>query len=170
MESPVKRQALIFGLLGCLGGEAGADASYAHTPYTAPKVIFDIYLDDPQKMGSALNWLRALLQPLSEPPHEYDPETIKVMLHGTEIVTVARKNEEKYAPTVERMRYYANLGIEFKVCSLAAEEYGYSAADLQTFVQLIPSAVTELAYWQNRGYAVIAPMILEKKYAIEQIR
>jgi intracellular sulfur oxidation DsrE/DsrF family protein len=166
----VKRQALIFGLLACLSGSAGAEASYVHTPYTAPKVIFDIYLDDPQKMGSALHWIRGLLQPLVEPPHEYDPETIKVMLHGTEIVTVARKNEERYRETVERMRYYANLGIEFKVCALAAEEYGYSAGDFQDFVQLIPSAITELVYWQNRGYAVIAPLILDKKYSIEQIR
>jgi intracellular sulfur oxidation DsrE/DsrF family protein len=166
----VKRQALIFGLLACLSGSAGAEASYVHTPYTAPKVIFDIYLDDPQKMGSALHWIRGLLQPLVEPPHEYDPETIKVMLHGTEIVTMARKNEERYRETVERMRYYANLGIEFKVCALAAEEYGYSAGDFQDFVQLIPSAITELVYWQNRGYAVIAPLILDKKYSIEQIR
>lgn len=166
----MKRQALIFGLLACLSGSAGAEASYVHTPYTAPKVIFDIYLDDPQKMGSALHWIRGLLQPLVEPPHEYDPETIKVMLHGTEIVTVARKNEERYRETVERMRYYANLGIEFKVCALAAEEYGYSAGDFQDFVQLIPSAITELVYWQNRGYAVIAPLILDKKYSIEQIR
>jgi uncharacterized protein len=166
----VKRQTLIFGLLACLSGRAGAEASYVHTPYTAPKVIFDIYLDDPQKMGSALHWIRGLLQPLVEPPHEYDPETIKVMLHGTEIVTVAGKNEERYRETVERMRYYANLGIEFKVCALAAGEYGYSAGDFQDFVQLIPSAITELVYWQNRGYAVIAPLILDKKYSIEQIR
>lgn len=147
-----------------------SEAKLEHPPYAAPKVVFDIYLDDPAKMGAALYWLRSIILPLSVPPYEYNPETLKVVIHGTELVTVAKKNEEKYKEVVERMRYYADLGVEFKVCALAMEDYGYSLKDLQDFVQAVPSAMVELAHWQNQGYALIAPQILDKKFSIEQIR
>lgn len=150
--------------------QAHAGATLVQTPYAAPKVVFDIYLDDPAKMGAALYWLRSLILPLSSPPYEYDPETIKVVLHGTELVTVAKKNEAKYKDVVERMRYYASLGIEFKVCHLAMGDYGYGLEDMQDFVQAVPSAPVELVHWQNQGYAVVVPQIMDKRFSIESIR
>jgi len=95
---------------------------------------------------------------------------LKVIIHGTEIVTLARHNYAKYKDAVERMRYYAALGVEFRVCGLAAQDYGYRASDFYEFVKLTPSAITELAYWQGQGYAVITPAVKEKKYTVEEIR
>lgn len=160
--------ALIAGLL--LFNTARADATFVQTPYAPPKVVFDFYLDDPAKMGAALYWVRSLAIPLSQAPYEFNPETIKVVIHGTELVTVAKKNEEKYKEFVDRMRYYADLGVEFKVCLLAMGDYGYSLADLQDFVQAVPSAPAELVHWQHQGYAVLTPQIMDKKYSIESIR
>jgi uncharacterized protein len=160
--------ALILGLLLAL--PVRAEATYVETPYAAPKVVFDFFLDDPAKMGVALYWIRSLILPLSVPPYEYDTDTIKVVAHGTELVTLAKKNEAKYKEVVERMRYYANLGIEFKVCGLAMHDYGYSAKDLQDFVHIVPSAPVELVHWQNQGYAVLVPTIMDKKFNIEDIR
>jgi intracellular sulfur oxidation DsrE/DsrF family protein len=85
-------------------------------------------------------------------------------------VTVAKKNEAKYQEAVDRMRYYAGLGVSFKVCGQAAEEYGYRAQDFQDFIEVVPNAITELAHWQQQGYALITPQILEKKFSIESIR
>jgi intracellular sulfur oxidation DsrE/DsrF family protein len=68
------------------------------------------------------------------------------------------------------MRYYAALGVEFRVCGLAAEDYGYRPEDFYDFVKLAPSAITELAHWQLQGFAVVAPNIQKKIYAIEEIR
>jgi hypothetical protein len=34
----------------------------------------------------------------------------------------------------------------------------------------VPNAITELAYWQMQGYALITPNIQEKRFSIEQIR
>ena len=147
-----------------------AEATLVNTPYTAPKVVYDFFLDDPAKMGAALYWIRSLILPLSVPPYEFNPETIKVVLHGTELVTVAKKNEEKYKDVVDRLRYYADLGIEFKVCGLAMHDYGYTLKDLQDFIQVVPSAPVELVYWQNQGYAVVVPNIMDKKFDIEKIR
>lgn len=142
------------------------------TPYTEQKVVFDFYFDEPDKINSALFWIRSLLNPLMEEPYGLAPDflDLKVVIHGTEIVTLARKNYERYRDAVERMRYYASLGVEFKVCGLAAADYHYASSDFYDFVDVVPSAITELAHWQLQGYALITPQVLEKKHTIEDIR
>jgi intracellular sulfur oxidation DsrE/DsrF family protein len=95
---------------------------------------------------------------------------IKVIIHGTEIVTVAKKNYEKYKTAVERMKYYAALGVEFRVCALAAQDYDYTEKDFQDFIKIVPSAITELAHWQQQGYALIRPIVMDKKFSVEEIR
>lgn len=142
------------------------------TPYGEQRVVFDFYFDDPEKINSALYWIRSLINPLMEAPYDMAPELldIKVVIHGTEIVTVARKNYERYRDAVERMRYYASLGVEFKVCGLAAQDYHYKTDDFYEFIDVVPSAITELAHWQLEGYALITPSIKEKKFSLEEIR
>lgn len=149
-----------------------ANAKFVQTPYEEPRVIFDFYFDEPDKINSALFWIRSLINPLTEEPYGYAPEfmNIKVMIHGTEIVTVAKKNYKKYKDAVERMRYYAQLGVEFKVCGLAAADYEYAKDDFYEFIQIVPSAIPELAHWQSKGYGLITPNIMPKKFAIEEIR
>jgi uncharacterized protein len=166
------RHLLILLALLALPGLTRAEGQFMQTPYKPPKVVFEFYLDDPQKIDSALYWVRSLMNPLMDSPYNYSPEQldIKVVIHGTEIVTVARKNEEKYKDAVERMRYYADLGVEFKVCGQAAEDFGYRVKDFQPFVQIVPNAITELAHWQQLGYALIKPEIMVKKFAVESIR
>ena len=142
------------------------------TPYAEQKVVFDFYLDDPNKINSALFWIRSLINPLMDEPYGLAPEflDIKVVLHGTEIVTVARKNYGKYRDAVERMRYYASLGVEFKVCGLAASDYDYAVDAFHEFIDVVPSAITELAHWQLQGHALITPTVVEKRLSIEEIR
>jgi uncharacterized protein len=147
-------------------------ASYVQTPYAEQKVVYDFYFDEPDKINSALYWIRSLMNPLGEDPYNYSPEMmdIVVIIHGTEIVTVARHNFERYKEAVERMKYYAELGVQFKVCGLAAEDYGYIDKDFYPFIDIVPSAIAELAHWQQQGYSLITPVIMDKKYAIEEIR
>jgi intracellular sulfur oxidation DsrE/DsrF family protein len=149
-----------------------AQATRVQTPYANPRVLFDVYLDHPAKMGAALYWLRSLVNPLTDAPYNLFPEDMRiiVLLHGTELVTVARRNEAKYEELVQRMRYYVSQGVKFKVCGLALQDYGYTAADMQPFVEITPSAMTELVHWQNRGYALITPQVPDKRHAIEDLR
>lgn len=151
---------------------AQAAGKWVATPYAPARVVFEFYLDDPHKIGSALYWVRSLMNPLQAAPYNYSPEDLKivVVIHGTEIVTVAKKNEAKYQEAVDRMRYYADLGVAFKVCGQAAEDYGYVVRDFQDFIEVVPNAITELAHWQQLGYALIVPQILDKKIDIESIR
>ena len=149
-----------------------AAGKWIATPYAPAKVVFDFYLDNPQKIGSALFWIRSLMNSLQAAPYNYAPEdlNIVVVIHGTEIVTVATHNAAKYQEAVDRMRYYADLGVSFRVCGQAAEDFGYSVKDFQDFIEVVPNAITELAYWQQQGYALITPQVMEKTISIESIR
>ena len=123
------------------------------TPYSEQQVVYDFYFDNPDKIASALYWIRSLMNPLMDDPYNLAPEflDIVVVIHGTEIVTLARQNYEKYQDTVERMRYYASLGVKFKVCGIAAHDFGYQTDAFYDFVDVVPSAITELAHWQLQG-------------------
>ena len=161
--------------LYCCTSLVRAEEAVSHavqTPYSEQKVVFDFYFDDPQKINTALYWIRSLINPLMDEPYGLAPEflDIKVVIHGTEIVTVARKNYARYRDAVERMRYYASLGVEFKVCGLAAEDYGYDTDAFYEFVEVVPSAITELAHWQLQGHALLTPVVMEKRFSIEEIR
>jgi uncharacterized protein len=140
--------------------------------YESPKVVYEFYFDHPEKISAALYWIRALMNPLMDEPYGMAPEfmDIKVVIHGTEIVTLVKKNYEEYREEVERMRYYASLGVAFKVCGLAAEEFGYQAEDFQDFVEIVPSAFTELVHWQQQGYALITPQVFIRQHGIGEIR
>lgn len=153
--------------------EADAEsASFVQTPYKEQKVVFDFYFDTPDKAATALYWLRSLLNPLTAEPYNIAPDfnEIKVIIHGTEIVTVAKKNYKKYKTIVERMRYYSEFGVEFKVCALAAKDFGYQLEDFHEFIEVVPSAITELAHWQLQGYALITPQVPIKRFTIDEIR
>ena len=160
---------LIFALPVSLHAEG---ASYVETPYAEPQVVYDFYFNEPEDINSALYWVRSLMNSLMDEPYAMDPEMmdIVVVIHGMEIVTVATKNYERYKAAVDRMRYFSQLGVKFKVCGLAAGDYGYSVEDFQDYIEVVPSAINELVHWQQQGYTLIAPTILSKKYSIEDIR
>ena len=152
--------------------EPTEQATFVQTPYKEPKVLFEFYYDNPNKINSALYWLRSYINPLSEEPYNYAPEfmDIKVIIHGTEIVTLAKKNYQKYKAAVDRMEYYSMIGVEFRVCALAAKDFGYKIKDFQGFVKVVPSAIIEIGHWQQEGFAIIKPQIMDKKFSIEEIR
>jgi len=166
------RLILLFHLIYLLAIPAAQAEDIVETAYTPQKVVYEFYFDNPEAINSALFWLRSHINPLSEPPYDigFDENDIKVVIHGTEIVTVAKKNYKKYKEAVERMRYYANFGVEFKVCALAAKDFDYNTDDFYDFIDVVPSAMPELAHWQLKGHALIRPVILNKKYSNEEIR
>jgi intracellular sulfur oxidation DsrE/DsrF family protein len=157
----------------CTASFAQEDAVVTYPPYQQDqKIVFEFYFDHPAKINNALYWLKAVFTTLGSEPYGFAPDffDIKVVIHGTEIAALAKKNYPLYQEAVERMRYYHEFGVEFKVCSHSAHEYGYGKDDLPEFVELVPSAVTELVYWQSKGYALIVPKVWEKKYSLDEIR
>lgn len=168
------RHLLLFIILSFFfGSNAGfAAGKMEYTPYSPPKTVYEFYFDNPEYINSALNWLRAQITPLTDDPYNFQPEDMKivVIIHGTEIASVATKNYEKYQTAVDRMRYYNSIGVEFRVCALAAGDYGYSTNDFQDFIKVVPSAMADISYWQQQGYGLVTPRILIKQRSIESIR
>jgi intracellular sulfur oxidation DsrE/DsrF family protein len=157
----------------CWSGAWAEDGAHMeYTPYGEQKAVYEFYYDHPAKLNAALYWLRTHLYTLGEEPYDIPPDfiDIKVVMHGTEVVTLAKKNYEKYADLVERMRYYAELGVDFRVCVRTLEEYGYKPKDMQDFVTIIPAAITDLVHWQSQGYALIIPRVYEKHFTVDELK
>jgi len=163
---------LVFNSVILSAAHSETNPKLSFTPYESQKVIYDFYFDEPGKINSALFWIRSLINPLMDAPYNLAPEflDIKVMIHGTEIVALTKKNYTKYKDAVERMRYYESLGVQFKVCAIAANDFGYNDADFYDFVEIVPSAMTELVHWQMKGYGLITPTIYNKKLSTSEIR
>lgn len=150
-------------------------AKLVQTPYEAPfKVVVEFYFDEPEKIRPALEWVSNIIYVLSREPYEFIPGEdidIVVVIHGTEIVTLAKKNREKYRDVWERIESMSMYGVKFKVCKMAAELiYHYKPEDFPEFVELVPSAITELLHWQQKGYAYLLPQVFERKRSVEEIR
>lgn len=147
-------------------------AEVKYTPYTEQKVVFDFYFDEPEKINAALYWIRSYMNPLTEAPYNQAPEfmDIKVIIHGRELVVLAKNNYKKYQEAVERMKYYVSLGVKFKACAIAMNDFGYNEKDFHDFVEIVPSAMTELVHWQMQGYGLITPKIIFKNSSNEELR
>ena len=147
-------------------------AELTYPKYTEQKVVYEFYFDHPQKIATTLFWLKSHIITLTDEPYGFaiDDLDIKIVIHGTELVTLAKNNYAKYTDIVERMRYYSELGIDFRACASAAHDFGYQAEDLQDFVNLVPSAIVDLAHWQLLGYAIIIPKVTDKKFSTEELR
>jgi intracellular sulfur oxidation DsrE/DsrF family protein len=168
-----RRRACFAALLALPCAAAHAAGQVVQTPYKAPmKVVFEFYLDDPATISNALFWMRSVFNTVQQSPYDFSPEDVQavVVLHGTEIATTVTRNQDTYRDAVERMRYYAQMGVKFKVCGQAAHDFGYTPEDFQDFIEIVPNAMTELVYWQQQGYALIIPRILIKRESTEAIR
>lgn len=158
--------------LAAIDRQAHAAATIVETPYEEQKVVMEFFFDHPEKLGAGLYWLRAIFQTLNAEPYAIAPDFIdvKVVIHGTEIVALTKKNYAKYKDIVERMRYYTEFGVEFKICALAADEYGYDVKDFHDFVQIVPNAMTEIVHWQSKGYGLVIPRVPEKNVRMDEIQ
>ena len=168
-----RRRVCFAALLALPCAAAHAAGQVVQTPYKAPmKVVFEFYLDEPATISNALFWVRSVFNTVQQSPYDFSPEDVQavVVLHGTEIATTVTRNQDTYRDAVERMRYYAQMGVKFKVCGQAAHDFGYTPADFQDFIEIVPNAMTELVYWQQQGYALIIPRILIKRESTETIR
>lgn len=169
----------ILALMSCLlfalpqlAFSATPGAKRVYTPYTEQKAVFEFYFDHPDKISGGLYWLLGMFHTLNEEPYGIAPDflDVKVVLHGAEVVTLAKKNFEKYREVVERMKYYAEFGVEFKVCANSAHDFGYTPEDFHDFVQIVPNAITEIVHWQMQGYGLVIPQVLERHHSVEELQ
>ncbi|RMH81292.1 MAG: hypothetical protein D6674_00345 [Acidobacteria bacterium] len=140
-------------------------ARFVYTEYKRPfKVVYELFLDHPEKLRPALGWISNVLFVLTNPPYNFSPDDINILVvsHGREVPVFAKRNGEHYKDIVERVESLSIYGVKFKVCKMAAEQvYGLSEKDFYPFVELVPSAITEIIHWQMQGYALMIPQVFE---------
>ncbi len=142
-------------------------AKFIQTPYHDQKpfkAVFELFLDDPEKLGPTLGWIGNLIRVLTNSPYNFSYEEIDIVVvsHGREIPVFAKANREKYSDVVDRLESLSQYGVKFKVCSMAARAfYGLTDKDFYSFVELVPSAIPEILYWQQKGYGLLIPTVLE---------
>ncbi|MCS6957513.1 MAG: DsrE family protein [Aquificaceae bacterium] len=138
---------------------------FLQTPYERPfKVVYELFFDHPEKLRPALGWISNVLFVLTNPPYNFSPDDIEIVVvsHGRELPVFAMKNRSQYQDIVERLESLSMYGVKFKVCKMAAEQiYGLSDKDFYPFVELVPSAITDIIHWQLKGYALMIPQVLE---------
>ncbi len=153
--------ALLLGFLLSFGEEA----VFVQTEYKKPfKVVFEIYLDHPEKMRPAIGWVSNVIFVLTNPPYDFSLEDIDIVVvsHGRELPVFLKENRDKYQDIVERIEGLTHYGVKFKVCRMALTQlYGATEKDLHPFVETVPSAIVEVAHWQMMGYSLIIPMVFE---------
>ncbi len=140
---------------------------FVQTEYSRPfKAVVELFLESPEALGPALGWISNIVYVLSNPPYNYSSEDIDIVVvsHGRELPVFAMENRERYKEIVERVESLSMYGVKFMVCNMAARQlYGYTEKDFYPFVTLVPSALTEIIHWQQRGYGLLTPRILEIK-------
>lgn len=60
------------------------------------------------------------------------------------------------------------IGVSFRVCGLAVADYGYLDKDFLEFIEVAPSAITELVHWQQQGYSLITPVVMTKNILLKK--
>ena len=121
------------------------------------KVVWDFNFVDPRSVGMVFNMLNGLLRTTAEfGPREIDPIKVVIVSHGPEIVVFDRKNYAKYKEIVDRAASFAAQGVKFEVCRIAATVQGIAAEDLHGFITVVPAGAYALAYYQAKGYSLIA--------------
>ncbi|WP_448587614.1 DsrE family protein [Thermocrinis sp.] len=140
-------------------------AKFVQTEYKKPfRVVYELFLDHPEKLRVALGWISNVIFVLTNPPYNFGLEDIDIVVvsHGREIPVFAKENQGKYSDVVERLESLSFYGVKFKLCRMALVQlYGYSEKDIYPFVETVPSAITEIAHWQHMGYALLIPMVFE---------
>ncbi|MCX8164457.1 MAG: DsrE family protein [Aquificaceae bacterium] len=135
------------------------------TPYQKPfKVVYELFLDHPEKLRPAIGWISNVVYVLTNPPYSFSPEDLEIVVvsHGRELSVFVAKNRKDFADMVDRLESLSMYGVKFKVCKIAAEQiYGLSERDFYPFVELVPSAITEIIHWQMQGYALMIPQVFE---------
>jgi intracellular sulfur oxidation DsrE/DsrF family protein len=120
------------------------------------KAVFDVNFQDPAGVGLVLNNIAALMRAATQyGPKSMNPVSIVVVSHGPELVVWDKRNYRKFKAIVDRAASMAEQGVKFEVCRNAAAALHLKPADLDGFITVIPAGPYALAYWQNKGYAVI---------------
>lgn len=135
---------------------AAPEAPWGHAKaveqtYANQKAVYDVMVNSESAMRSVISRAQLLLALNGSDPFE---NKVVIVLHGNEIPYFAIKNLTEHEELMQRAQSATQSGlVEFRMCKLAAEAYGFHPEDIHGFVTLVPMADAEIVRLQQEGYA-----------------
>ncbi len=157
-------QRLLLGALLCAGvAWAGPDdpSKFDGTPHGAQKAVYQFNLEKPEDLYQALGYLNNHLNSLKE-FGDVKKSHIVMVAHGNELHMLSRLNRAAYPDIYERLKALTDQGVSLRVCRNAANFRGYKPGDFYDLVTVVPAAMTDLAKWQQNGYAYISGDVINR--------
>lgn len=135
---------------------AAPEAPWGHAKaveqtYVNQKAVYDVMVNSESAMRSVISRAQLLLALNGSDPFE---NKVVIVLHGNEIPYFAIKNLTAHEELMQRAQSATQSGlVEFRMCKLAAESFGFHPEDIHGFVNLVPMADAEIVRLQQEGYA-----------------
>lgn len=122
------------------------------TKYVAQKSVYDFNFERPLDAKVALAYLKNHLKAINE---FGDPKNshLVIVAHGNELHAFSRLNRAAYPGIYEELKALTDAGVTIRVCRNAARSRGYQPDEFYDVITVAPSAVSDLAKWQNEGYS-----------------
>ena len=117
--------------------------------YAPQKVVYDVAAADEASFSRVLDRVSYL-----NTIYQADPfsASIVLVLHGDEIPLFAIARLDRHRELMKRAHSLMLSGpIEFRMCRVAAHEYGLEPADIHGFVKIVPMADAEIVRLQREG-------------------
>ena len=115
------------------------------------KVLFHI--------DQSVNWkmtVTNVINMLDYGKSENIPFTIEIVANGEAVMELSNRASSENS-IGERLNAIAELGVIIVACNNALKAHKVDAADLHTFITIVPAGVVEIAARQSEGYAYIKP-------------
>jgi intracellular sulfur oxidation DsrE/DsrF family protein len=142
-------------LLLSLGATAAGQAPWGkanveNIQYQPHKVLYDVSSPSKAYFEGVLDRASFLSKIYNADPFD---ASIVLVLHGDEIPFFAIKNYRKYKDLMQRAQSLTVGGvIQFRMCKVAAQGYGFKPEDIHGFVKMVPMADAEIVRLQQEEH------------------
>jgi len=142
---------LLLSLTATAAGQAPwGKASVEDIQYQPHKVLYDVSSPGKAYFEGVLDRASFLSKIYNADPFD---ASIVLVLHGDEIPFFAIKNYSKYKDLMQRAQSLTVGGvIQFRMCKVAAQGYGFKPEDIHGFVKMVPMADAEIVRLQQEEH------------------
>lgn len=142
---------------------AGADApsKFDGAALGPQRAVYQFNYQTPDDLLQGLGYINNHLKALKEFGDSANSHLV-VVAHGNELHMLSRLNHADYPDIYDELKSLSDQGVQFRVCRNAANFRGYQPEDFYDVVTVVPAAMTELAKWQDKGYAYVSGNVIQR--------
>ncbi len=134
-------------------------SKFRDTPYGPQNVVYEFNYQTPEEGVAALAYIRNHLRALEEFGDVAKDSNIVVVFHGYEVHAMAREQAEHFPKVYNELKQLTDKGVQFYLCRNSARGKGYKPEDFYDLITVVPAGMSEIGYWQSKGYGYINPQM-----------